>query len=160
MLGKQEEPRMTPSLENIQILRWPIGKAMAFPVGFELLFKHFGAQANWPESRLLFFDRPTTFASEFSDILKCKQPYCILELERKPEGQVPRHNSPHWCFTVYPVLRQLKSIAREELTLRAFPALTQFMATCPVHANYYNRIRVIFDSINHSSALDQLHPIK
>jgi len=149
---------MTPSTDNVQILRWPISKSLAFPVGFEILLKVFGGHGEWSGSRILFFDRPTGLASAFSHILKHNEPYCIFELERRPENNTPHYSSPHWCFTVYPVKRTLKSFAREELTLRAFSTVQGFMAACPVHRNYYNRIRVIFDSINHSCACDQLHP--
>jgi len=158
--GKQKDPRMMPASENIQILRWPIPKTMSFPVGYEILFEHFGEQHDWPQSRLVFFDRPTAFASEFTRILKCNEPYCILELAREPEEHVTRHRDSHWCFTVYPVLRKLKNIARGELTLRAFAILRDFMATYPVHPHYSNRIRVIFDPVNQSSTFDQLHQTK
>jgi len=118
---------------------------MAFPVGYELLREHFGTLSDWSDVRFYFWDHPTTFASEFARILRVREPYRILRLERRSETHVPSHEPAHWRFTVYPVPRHLKSIARSALVAQSFDALRHFIATVPTHANYCNRIDVIFD---------------
>jgi hypothetical protein len=85
---------------------------MAFPVGYELLREHFGTSTDWSEARFYFCDHPTAFASEFARILRAREPYRIIRVERSAETHVPLYLPAHWHFTVYPVPHDLKSIAR------------------------------------------------
>lgn len=132
---------------------------MAFPVGYELLHGQFGELFDWSEAQFWFCDRPTTFASEFAEILRAREPYRILRVERHHETFTPRHQPAHWHFTVYPVLRSLKSIARATLLAEPCATLQRFIASSPTHANYYNRVDVIFDPADGNCRAEQLREI-
>jgi hypothetical protein len=118
---------------------------MAFPVGYELLREHFSSSPHWREARFYFCDHPTAFASEFARILRDGEPYRILRVEHLTESHVPSHQPAHWHFSVYPVPRDLKSVAGAALVAWSFGTLRDFIARAPAHTNYYNRTDVIFD---------------
>lgn len=142
-----------PARESPRIVRSQISHEMAFPVGHELLQAHFSAAPRWPEATFYFDAYPTTFASEFTRILRDQERFQILRLEH---GVRHREQIAHWIFTVYPVPRKLKSIARAALIAQSFPALHDFMSRCPSHRNYYNRCTVIFDPVEGTCSVEQL----
>ena len=147
---------MTTTPEHPHIIRYRISHKMAFPVGYELLREHFGTSFNWSDARFSFCDHPTTFASEFTRILRAGEPYRILRFERRAETHIPSHLPAHWDFTVYPVPRNLKSVARTSLVAQSFATLRHFLASVPTHANYYNRCDVIFDPSERTCRTEQL----
>ena len=110
-------------------------------------------------ARFYFWDYPTTFASEFTRILRAGEPHRILRVEHLTESHIPSHQPAHWRFTVYPVLRDLKSVARGALIAGSFTALRDFIARAPSHANYYNRTDVIFDPAEGTCRTEQLWQI-
>lgn len=127
------------------IIRACISREMAFPVGYELLREHFGDLPEWIGARFYFCAHPTTFASEFSRILRACEPYCILRIEHRMAEMPPSYLPAHWFFTVYPVPRDSKSGARSALCRGPFTTLRDFITCAPTHANYYNRTDVTFD---------------
>ena len=150
---------MTTQLEQPRIVRSRISHKLAFPVGFELLREHFGALLPWPEVRLSFLPHPTVWASEFAQILREGKPYCILRVERRSATEDPSPEPAHWHFTIYPVPRDLKSIARTALISAAAPPLRDFISRVPTYWTYYNRVDVIFDPTERTCRTDQLWEI-
>jgi|GEM_PF-4558609 len=136
---------MTNTTELPQITRCRISHEMAFPIGYELLREHFGDLPCWSGARFYFSAHPTTFASEFAQILRSHEPYRILRLEHRTGGHVPSYIPAHWHFTLDPVPRDRKSVARTALCAGPFAALREFITRAPAHATYYNRIDAIFD---------------
>jgi hypothetical protein len=112
---------VNPSLEQ-RTIRCKISHELAFPFGYELLFKCFGHITNRDDARFHFCDKPTVWASQFAEILRCNEPYRILRIERMSESDI----SAHWSFTLYPVKRIVKSIARDAL-LNASDILNAFL---------------------------------
>ncbi len=147
---------MTTAAEKPYIVRYRISHGMAFPVGYELLREHLGTASKWPEARFYFCARPTTFASEFTRILRAGEPYRILRVERRSETHVPSYQPAHWHFTIYPVRRDLKSVARAALVAQSFATLQHFIASVPTHANYSNRCDVTFDPVEAACRTEQL----
>jgi len=127
---------------------------MAFPVGYELLRAHFSSAPRWPEASFYFSAHPTTFASEFTRILRDQERFQILRLAHGV--LLHREQIAHWIFTVYPVPHKLKSIARAALITQSFPALHDFMSRCPSHRNYFNSCNVIFDPVERTCRVEQL----
>lgn len=149
------------SPEPHQIIRCKISNKLAFPLGYELLRTHFATSIPWSEARLWFKDYPTTFASEFAEILREQKPYRIFQVARCHQGYLSSPNNPrpaHWEFSSYPVLRELKSDARAVLVSAAFPQFLHFIKHSPTHDLYYNRCAVIFDPVAKSCQWEQLHP--
>jgi len=131
--------------EEPHIVRCAISKEMAFPVGYELLRDHFGDLPQWPTTTFYFCAHPTTFASEFAAILRSGEPYRILRVEHLPHSHLRPGDPAHWHFTVYPVPRAFKSIARTALGSGPFASLHEFIRHVPAHPNYYNGTDVVFD---------------
>ena len=150
---------MSTTPEEPHIVRCRISQEMAFPVGYEILREYFGNVSQWSEARFYFSAHPTTFASEFANILRSREPYRILRLEHLAEAHVPSHSPAHWCFTVNPVPRDLKSVARATLVAYSFATLQHFITAAPIHRNYYNRVDVIFDPSEGTCKTEQLWEI-
>ena len=64
------------------IVREPIPRDLAFPVGFEFLRAHFGTVVGTPETVLWFRAHPTPSSSEFAEVLRGAEPYPILRVQR------------------------------------------------------------------------------
>lgn len=139
-----------------KIVRSKISKEMSFAVGYELLREHFSTAIHWAESVFDFCPHPTDFASEFTRILRTREPYRILRLEHGAQGPPGSEPAAHRRFTIYPVPRNLRTVARAALLGQAFPALKQFLDRCPLHRNYYNRCEAIFDPIKITCTVEQL----
>jgi hypothetical protein len=138
---------VTTKPDQPSIVRCKISRELAFPVGYELLRDHFSTSRYLSESCFCFAAHPTTFASEFARILRERERYCVLRLEHSTKALNPADQATHWHFTLYPVLRGLKSIARAALVGQSFAALQDFVARAPVHWNYYNRCDAVFDPV-------------
>ena len=121
---------------------------MAFPVGYELLREQFGQLPHWPGFRFYFRAHPTTFAAEFTRILRAQEPYCILRVEHSPDEHRGFDHLLGWCFEVCPVRRDFKSVARAALCNGPFDTLREFVASLPVRPHYYTRRDVTFDSVS------------
>jgi len=145
--------------EEPHIVRCRISQEMAFPVGYELLREHFGSTPRWSEARFYFCDSPTTFASKFAHILRSREPYRILRLEHRAEEHVFSHLPAHWCFTIYPVQRDLKNAARTALVDQSFATLHRFIATAPTHQKYSKSVDVILDPSDGTCRAEQLWKI-
>lgn len=115
---------------------------MAYPVGFELLREHFGDLPQWQDVRLEFYSKTTFFASEFRHVLSSGAPYCVLSVEHETINI-----ALGWHINVYPVFRELKSVARATLIQSAFTPLHDFMARARVHRHYRNKAEAIFDPL-------------
>lgn len=113
---------------------------MAYPLGFELLREHFGDLPQWQDVWLGFYPETTVFASEFRHILSSGDPYCILSVKHHIN-----YIALGWQISVYPVFRELKSVARAALIQSAFTPLHDFMAKARVHRHYRNKAETIFD---------------
>lgn len=150
---------MSRSSKHPNIVRTRISKEMAFAVGYELLEEHFSTALYWSESKFYFPPHPTTFASEFARILQAREAYCILRLEHDTLTMTSAEQATHWIFTIYPVPRNLRSVVRASVVREAFPRLSEFLARCPTHRNYYNRCDVVFDPITSDCAVEQVHEI-
>ena len=149
---------MTTTPESPHIIRNRISQEMAFPVGYELLREHFGTSPHWPAARFSFTAHPTTFASEFARILRAQEPYCVLRVEHRTERHFSPYQPAQWHFTVYPVLRHLKSIARSAL-IGGFAELRNFIARAPSHSDYYNRSDAFFEPVAGTCVTAQLWPL-
>jgi hypothetical protein len=128
--------------EQPHIVRCRISQKMAFPVGYELLREHFGATSWWPDAGFYFHDNSSVFASEFAQILKTRQSYRIFQIERRPDN-VMHLLKKRYSFTICPVVRELRSIAKEALT-PLFPALRQFIDGIPVSSVDRRSISAMF----------------
>jgi hypothetical protein len=134
----------TPKQPNI--IRSPISHELAFPVGYELLREHFGDLPHWSGARFRFSAHPTTFAADFTQILRASEPYCIFRVEHRPiERRGYDHVFAGWTFTTYPVPRDIKSLARVALCEGPFQTLHEFIAALPSLPHYYTRRDVLFD---------------
>jgi hypothetical protein len=109
------------------------------------LREKFGDVAGWSEATFYFASHPTTFASEFTQILTTREPYCILRLEYRGAALFSAQSSAGWCFTIYPVRRELKNAARGALATNAFDVVRSLMMLARTHSHYYNRVDAIFD---------------
>jgi hypothetical protein len=143
------------SSDQPHIIRSPISREFAFPVGYELLRDHFGALPQWSDARFYFSAHPTTFASEFAVILQEQEPYRILRVEHQTETDVPAH----WSFRVYPVPRPLKSVARAALCDGPFATLREFVVRAPQNWNQYNRSDAIFDPQEGTAIVQTLYEV-
>ena len=131
--------------EKPNIVRSRISHQMAFPVGYELLRTYFGDLAQWPGARLRFSEHPTTFASEFTRILRDSEPYCIFRIEYRPcERRGYDHILAGWSFTAFPVRRELKSSARTALCAEPFATFREFIGGIPTSSDVYTRREVVF----------------
>ena len=141
------------------IVRSRIGRELAFPVGYELLRDHFGELPQWESARFYFAAHPTTFASEFAAILRAREPYRILRIEHRTATHVHFHIDAHWHFSVFPVRRELKSVARAALCGGSFEQLRDFVRCAPQQWNQYNRADAIFDPQEGITVADVLHEL-
>lgn len=112
----------TPSPEH-RIIRDRISRKMSFPIGYELLERVFGDLPQWPDCDFWFDGRPGYWASDFASTLKSGDPYPIV--------RVGRSLSAGFTFSVYPVVRSLKSIAREAFLSSAVEAFREFISAGP-----------------------------
>lgn len=128
---------------------------MAFPVGYELLQEHFSECPHWLEAVFHFSAHPTTFASEFTRILREQEPYLVFRLEYRFEPYIQAAPSPRWHFTIYPVPGHLKSVTRNALVEQSFPTLRDMMSKVPVRSIDYNRWDVIFDPVEGRCQIEQ-----
>lgn len=138
------------------IVRCQISHKLAFPVGYELLREHFGNLPQWTDVTFYFCSHPTTFVSEFNEILRNGVPYRILRLEYQGSARCSILSNAGWRFTVYPVRRKLKSTARTALAAGPLNTLREFITRARTHSNYYNRTDVIFDQLEGSCSTDLL----
>jgi hypothetical protein len=145
---------MNPSLE-LRTVRSKISQRLAFPLGYEQLHSAFGHIASWDEARFYYCDNPTTRASEFAEILRSHTPYCILRIERRRESEIVAH----WSFTIYPVERISKSLARDSL-LASADVMRTFLKHSPTFSAYYNWMNVIYDPADHSCITNQLYEFR
>ena len=150
---------MTTTSDSPHIVRDRISHEMAFPVGYELLRECFGVSPHWADARFSFVAHPTTFASEFASILRAREPFRILRVEHRAERHAPSYQSAHWHFTVYPVPRRLKSIARRALLSGAVAGLLDFLTRAPSHDTYYDRNDALFDPAEGTCTISQLWPL-
>ncbi|MEP6667880.1 MAG: hypothetical protein ABJF10_01935 [Chthoniobacter sp.] len=132
---------------------------MAFPSGYELLREHFGDLTGWSEATFYFCAHPTTFASEFTRILDERRPYIILRVEYRGAALFSAHSSAGLCFTIYPVRREFKRVARGGLAAGLLDAMQQFIRLVPTYPNYYNRMDATFDSAAGSCATERLYEL-
>ena len=122
---------------------------MAFPIGYELLREHFGGLPHWPGARFYFSAHPTTFAADFTRILRACEPYRVFRVEHRPNMRRGYdHIFAGWSFTVYPVQRDLKSIAHAALCGDPFATLHEFITPLPQRPHYYTRRDVLFDPVS------------
>jgi hypothetical protein len=145
---------MNSSLE-LRTVRSNISQKLAFPLGYEQLHSAFGHIANWDEARFYYCDKPTTWASEFAEILRSNKPYCILRIERQRESDIVAH----WSFTIYPVERISKSLARDAL-LASADLIKTFLKHSPTFSTYYNWMNAIYDPTDNSCHTNQLYEFR
>jgi hypothetical protein len=145
---------VNPSLE-LRTVRSNISQRLAFPLGYEQLHSAFGHIANWDEARFYYCDKPTTWASEFAEILRSNKPYCILRIERQRESDIVAH----WSFTIYPVERISKSLARDAL-LASADLIRAFLKHSPTFSTYYNLMNAIYDPTDNSCHTNQLYEFR
>ena len=138
-------PSDTTTPIDSQIVRSRISCKMTFPVGYEFLREHFQDFPHWAEARFYFRSHPTFRASGFTALLRAQKPYPILRLEHRFEDWVPPRPPTHWHFTIYPVLRELKSIAYRGLVGGPLATLQHFVAHVPTYDGYHNQVEVLFD---------------
>lgn len=99
---------------------------MAHPVGFEFLRGLFGELAVWPDCEIWFSARPVFWASEFTAILREMKAYKIIEVR-----YIGHQQSERWVgfsFGIYPVQSELKSSAREALSI-AWDPIRSFLSS-------------------------------
>ncbi len=129
------------------IFRDRISHKLAFPIGYEFLREHFGELAGWAGARFWFLANTTIFASEFARILRTQVPYPILSVGHRMEQHSPRYVPAHMEFAVYPVARQLKSVARAALAPELLAILRAFAARERDYDRSVNRVDVLFDPV-------------
>jgi hypothetical protein len=126
-----------------RIIRDKISRAMAFPLGYELLERAFGDLPQWSQCEFWFQARPTYWASDFADTLTASQPYPIVCLRH-------RSSPPGFSIFVYPVARALKSIARESFFTSALDTFRQFIIAAPTTPNFRDLREAVFDPTAHT----------
>lgn len=116
---------------------------MAFPLGYELLKQAFGDLPSWPDCDFWFKARPTYWASDFARTLKAAEPYPIVQVRH-------RYSSPGFSIAVFPVVRSLKSVAREGFLSSALDAFRQFIFAAPAAPNHRDFREALFDPVAHT----------
>lgn len=150
---------MESASEQPHIVRCRISHELAFPVGYELLREYFGDLLQWADVSFYFCSHPTTFASEFTQVLRDGVPYRVLRFEYRGPARCSVLSTAGWCFTVYPVRRELKGIARAALAAGAVDVLRDFVSGARTHSHYYKRTDVIFDPAGGTCSTELLYEL-
>ena len=132
-----------PSPEQ-HIYRDRISHEMAFPLGYERLAQAFGDLPQFSDFEFWFSARPVYWASDFTRTVRAQEPYPIVEVRQ-------RYMSPGFSLRVYPVVRPLKSIAREAFLSSALEPFRHFIllrAAAPSGDRDFRR--AFFDPVVHT----------
>jgi hypothetical protein len=124
--------------------RSKLGKALSYPLGTEEISRVLEGVPQTSLS-LSFYDKPTTFASEFQRLLTEGQPYVILRASftRRDWGigvQVGDCNGA-WDITVYPTPRADRVVAHAQLLSVGLPAVRRWLCMARPSTWYFGRKR-------------------
>jgi hypothetical protein len=137
-------------LPEQRILRQKISGEMAFPLGFELLEQAFGDLPQWKSFEFWFEARPQYWASDFTKTLKKSQPYPIVCIRHCEARYLREKSSAGFSIFVYPVKRELKSIARESFFSSALDEFRRFILAEPSSPNFRDIRQGVFNPIAHT----------
>ena len=135
---------------NVLHPRWrqKLPKQLSYPVGAELLSRELGTHPELPKLELHFSASPIASRSEFRQMLENKLPYVVLRVQfvrwdkRLSYGDdqwIQEYLRGKWTVDVFPVLRSLKSQAKEMLISKALPQVAAWMTKPREPAWYYGR---------------------
>jgi hypothetical protein len=117
-------------------------KTLSYPLGAAAISEALAEARHVNELSLRFYGQPVWPASEFQRILKDGLPYRILNVWYLPPTR-PGYSGPNtlvesgWyggrcALSVYPVRRELRSLAGEALRRRGLPAVVEWLKSSDV----------------------------
>ena len=121
---------------------------LSYPIGAELLSHGLEGRANLPTFELSFSDTPIGSTSDFQKMIEQRVPYVIVRVyfwrrDKSLSDSYARWTQEvlqgKWHFEVFPVLRSLKSKARDALTTVGLPLVADWMTKRRAPSWYYGQ---------------------
>ena len=112
-------------------------KSLSYPIGAQDVRDGLKGVPQESELSLGFYDRPTIFASEFQKLRSSKSPYPIMSasfrnvqpgLTGSNQHIAEGYYQENWEISVYPVLREHRSIAKQALLADGLPQIRNWLS--------------------------------